>query len=695
MQKQAVVFLLVLVITVTGVYWRQLDSELIWDSRIFLEDNLALITGQPVGAAFEIGYFYQKFSLQSNYYRPLTLMSFMLEQKLWGIDPGTMRGINLIIYLLALLALYQFFRLQTQSGYFPEIATLLFALFPLNLDNIMWVVGRGDLLLLLFAVLSLLSLAYFIRKGKWGFLAASSLFYLLGLFSKESILFLFPVLIIYEAVKRKKINGWYHGSNALLTVAFFGIKIGLAGIKNPQMFFHENIWENIQAALAAVGYYLRSLMFPWKYDFFIPENQFLALKYLLLGIAAAGFFAVLLWLSRKNKSLLVPLSLIFFFAAGHLVIVFTSVFQFKVYSRYMMIPALGLIWIGSFFLIKLKEKLRLAIWLLLVISFIPSVILNAYHYQSEVHFWRNALNSFPRNGYILYEMARSARGEGDELSAEIYLNQTLQSEIEKETALLVSLMYADLEYQRARYDYVFNWLESMEELAGQFQARISPFWAVEMDLIRAKTYAALGDVDKAEKELKDSISMTGDDSRLFQAYQELYSLYVGHHLWDKAAALQREMESRFGGLIEMDTERVQNSLEQMPAPEKVDFYIQNKNYAQAADILESMPELSINRKLTLIQLYHRLGQEETAQRLVEELLRDNPKDIKLLNSLGNFYITHLVRVRSALTFYEESLELNPKQENVQMLVIRLRENYLDRLIDVWPDEEAEIEGFLP
>jgi tetratricopeptide (TPR) repeat protein len=99
--------------------------------------------------------------------------------------------------------------------------------------------------------------------------------------------------------------------------------------------------------------------------------------------------------------------------------------------------------------------------------------------------------------------------------------------------------------------------------------------------------------------------------------------------------------------------------------------------------------------LTLIQLYHRLGEEETAQRLVEELLRDSPKDIKLLNSLGNFYITHLIRVRSALTFFEESLELNPNQENVQMMVIRLRENYLDRLIDVWPDEEAKSEGFLP
>ncbi len=685
MKKQTVIFVLVLIVTVSGVYWRQLDSELIWDSRIFLEDNQALITGQPVWEAFDTGYFYQKFSMQSNYYRPLTLMSFMLEQKLWGIHAGIMRGINLVIYLLGLMVLYQFLRLQTQAGYFPEIATLLFALFPLNLDNIMWVVGRGDLFLLLFSILTLLGLEYYLRRGKGVFLAASSFFYLLGLFSKESILFLFPVLIVYEAVKRKKINWIYHGANAGLTLIFFGIKIGFAGVKNPEMFFQAGLLKNIQLTLAAVGYYFRSMIFPWTYDFFIPENLLFGIKYLIYGIIAIVFFVFLVWLSRRSRILLVPLSLIFFFTAGHLVIVFTSVFQFKVFSRYMMIPALGLIWIGAHCLIKLKEKPRLAVWLLLTVSFIPAVIMSAYNYKSEIHFWRNAHNSFPRNGYILYEMARSFRAGGNHLAAELYLNQTLQSEITKETALLVSLMYAELEYQRARYEYVFRWLQSLEELAGRFQARISPYWQTEVNRVRAKTYAARGEVGKAENLLRQSILATGD----VRAYQDLYSLYAGYHMWDKAASLEQDMVSRSGELIEMDAGRTEQSLERLPAPEKADFYIRHKNFARAADILESIPELSIDRKFTLIQLYYRMGDEEQAQRTVGELLRENPEDTRLLNSLGNFYITQLIRVQSAVPFFERSLELDPGQEDIQTLLIRLRENYLDKRMEVWPEEKPE------
>jgi len=90
------------------------------------------------------------------YYRPLLTLSFMIENKLWGLKNTSLRLMNLIIYILSLIFLYFFLKEQSEKKYFAEIATLLFAFYPVNAENIVWAVARSDLLVLFWGTLTFL-----------------------------------------------------------------------------------------------------------------------------------------------------------------------------------------------------------------------------------------------------------------------------------------------------------------------------------------------------------------------------------------------------------------------------------------------------------------------------------------------------------------------------------------------------------
>jgi len=207
MHKKDWLFVAFLAVIVFGIYWKTFSYDLIWDDEIFFKHNLLFIEHQPLTSAFKYGYFSEQLGVEGrdHYYRPLLTLSFLLENELWGIKNITLRLTNLIIYFLSLLFLFAFLKAHSDKGYLPEITTLLFALYPLNSENIVWVVGRGDLFLLLWGGLTLLFFEFFLKKGRPLYLAGSSFFFLLGVFSKETFFLFLPVLLVYEKVRRRKI----------------------------------------------------------------------------------------------------------------------------------------------------------------------------------------------------------------------------------------------------------------------------------------------------------------------------------------------------------------------------------------------------------------------------------------------------------------------------------------------------------
>jgi Flp pilus assembly protein TadD len=683
MIKKDVAFIFILIIILFGLYWKTFNYELIWDDEIFFKYNLLFIENHPLSSALKFSYFSEQLGVQNqdHYYRPLLTASFLLENKLWGIKNVTLRLTNLIIFISALIFLFYFFKSQSGKNYFAEIATVLFALYPLNIDNIVWVVGRGDLLLLLWGSLSFLFLELFTKKGKHLFLIFSSFFYLLGIFSKETFLLFFPLLILYEIVKRKKVAVPYHLANFFLTLLFFFIKNIILNIKNIEMSFSPASLDGLKAALGTLGYYFRTIIFPLRYNMFISLGGVIKPFYLLFGLISALFTVYLFTRSKKDKEILLPLAVFVVFLGGHLPLIFTNIYPYQVYSRYMMIAALGLVWILAKSLTQIKEQPRFYAVLVILLLFIPSIILNAGSYKNKTSFWQRAQRSSPNDAYVLFQAAKTYYENNDFLSAELALNKVLSLSIKRETAIMISLLYADIETVRADYKNVFRWLTSIEEFERSPNIKIAPFVRYQINSKNAQVYISQGDIAAAEKLLEDNISQY---STVKEAYSELYNMYVSHQLWEKATRLERLMKEIFPNYFaKIDTARMQTEFENLPFEKKMSLYIQGRNFPEAIALVKMMPSLDLDHQLLLAKLFFYKGDAEEGEKIIKGIFESHSTDYETLNKIGYFYLSNLIRVKEALSYFEKSLSLNQSQPEIINVSNRLKNNYLAKLTEVW------------
>lgn len=683
MKKRDALFIIFLIIIIFGLYWKTLDYALVWDDGLYFKQNLFFDENKSPAEAFKVGSLREQMGLSNSdlYYRPLLVATFLIENRLWGLNPWTLRLVNLSIYLAALIFFYFFFKSQIPGNHFAEIATLIFALIPLNVDNIVWIVGRGDLMLLLWASLAFLCLERSIKKKNRIYLLGSSFFYLLGIFSKESFLLFLPILWLYDLIKRKKAVIPYHAANILITAGFFFLKNGILRIKGLQIVPYSDPLEIIKTGLGALGYYFRTLAFPISYDLFLPTGDIRRGLYPLAGIAAVLLVVALAVLFKRNKGLYIPLAFIVLFVAGHVPLVITSLFPYQVYSRYMMVPALGLAWLLAYGLCTLKEKLRMSLVLMLLVALIPSVVLNAGVYKTETAFWQHAKRFSPKDAYVDNQLAKTLYDKKDHLKAELILNNSLSLEMRREVAMLISLQYADIEYDRADYGNVERWMESLEGMESSMSIRLAPFIRNHINYIRARVASSQGRVDRAEELLKENIRRY---ENIRQAYTELYNLYLGHNMWERALEMEKVMRSKFAlTYAAYDTLKMKAEFETAPIEKKISFYITYRNFARAIEILSAMGPLNADQSLLLAKLHYWLGAPEQGIETVEELGAREGGNVEILNRIGYFYLQDLFRAKEAVDYFRRSLALKRGQPDLGYLVERLEEDYLKRLRPVW------------
>jgi protein O-mannosyl-transferase len=140
-------------------------------------------------------------------YRPLSLVSFAIEQELFGGNPHISHFINLLLYALTVVLLYKLLlRLfkpdKKQKWWFtvPFITALLFAAHPLHTDAVANIKGRDEILCFLFCLAAFLHILNFLQTEKYKELIIVFVYYFLAVMSKElaiTFLFVIPATIYF------------------------------------------------------------------------------------------------------------------------------------------------------------------------------------------------------------------------------------------------------------------------------------------------------------------------------------------------------------------------------------------------------------------------------------------------------------------------------------------------------------------
>ena len=560
-QHKKFIFVVALALLTFLVYLPALHHELIWDSRPVIEENTLLQGDFSLTAPFQSGYWASTSQRDSgyDYYRPMMILSFMMEKATWGLSPFHLTLLNLIIFITALIVLYLLLGRQGAPPGIAETALALFAFFPLNLDNILWVVGRCDLLMLLFGLLSLYAFDIFLEKRSAGLGLLALAAYFCALFSKEAALFFLPLFILLELSRRKRLTVPLHAAFLLGTAAFWLLKASVIDRGGVPIHFFPSFWENAGTSLGVLGYYFRSLLFPFQYDMFLPADAVKTLPYLLGGSLFLLLLLALPWLGRRRPPFLYAWIWIAPFLAGTLLLVFTPIYPFSISTRYLMIPAVGWVWALSHLLGRLPVAVKRSLAILLLLVSALAVIGNSRKYRSETAFWKSALASCPNDSFFLNKYAGQLIQNGDFIGAETNLHRALSFKMKNPTAISIALQLAEIACEKARYDESLGWLEKIRSLPLTFpQANRRRFQLL-------KVHQARGDLAGAESVLQEAVlAAPGEQSKKLRVES-----YLAFAAWEKARQAAQEIDGPTGAgwLALVEGQRL--AFQSLPAPRAV------------------------------------------------------------------------------------------------------------------------------
>jgi len=131
-------------------------------------------------------------------WHPLTWLSHALDCQLFVLDPGRHHEVNLLWHVMNVLLLFQVLRRAT--GYVGRSAMVaaLFALHPVNVECVVWIAERKNLLSAFFFLLALGAYRWYASRPRVGRYLVVALLYGLGLMSKPQIVTFPFVLLLWD-----------------------------------------------------------------------------------------------------------------------------------------------------------------------------------------------------------------------------------------------------------------------------------------------------------------------------------------------------------------------------------------------------------------------------------------------------------------------------------------------------------------
>jgi len=137
-----------------------------------------------------------------SFFRPLISLAFFIDYKLWGLNPTGYHLTNIFfhslnaffIFIMASLLLKKVDN-YSNKNIVAFFSGFLFLAMPHHTEAVSWISGRCDVIATCLFLSSLCSFLFYKEYKKAAYLLLSLLFFLFGLFSKESVIIL-PVLIV-------------------------------------------------------------------------------------------------------------------------------------------------------------------------------------------------------------------------------------------------------------------------------------------------------------------------------------------------------------------------------------------------------------------------------------------------------------------------------------------------------------------
>lgn len=270
-----------------------------------------------------------KDQLSGGRYRPLTIVTFAIEQQLVGDNPFVRHSINVLLYLISLVLLLYFLHhfIFEKNPDLAFLTALIFAIHPIHTEVIANIKSRDEIVSLLLIMLTFIFALRFDKEKKIGLLLLGLVFYFLALLSKEyaiTLIIIIPAMFyIFKRYDLSKsiVKVLPFAAVAILYLMIRVSVVGLKHIENPEVlnnpFLYASSPQKWATKISILNNYLQLLIFPhplssdYSYNQ-IPYKNFSSLSVWFSAFVHISMFVIMIKLFRKRH--LIAFALLFYFA---------------------------------------------------------------------------------------------------------------------------------------------------------------------------------------------------------------------------------------------------------------------------------------------------------------------------------------------------------------------------------------------
>lgn len=365
----------------------------------------------------------------SRFYRPLQNLSFYVDTQISG---GRIKGYRLTalaIHILTCFALFFLLSLTGTDRILSFLCSMLFAIHPLFIQAVVWLPSRGDLLLGLTGILSLIFFHRYMTKGGAIHFICHGIMFLLAICSKESALLLPLIYAIYWFfIIHKKPSGKSFlpllTLYFVLTILFLTARYFFVAKATADQFGFSVFIENLRTLPETTG------------KFFLPLSlcpmPFYTATNTIIGLAWIAIIALIILMTGKRTGF--PLRM-----AGPLFFILLTLpamafrhgmadIGYDYLEQRAYLPSAGLVFFAAGALSPLFQKSKKSVSLIfsfLVALFALWSFINSFSFKDAETFYSRVIIKNPRCAMAYNNLGIMAGNQGDNKKALKMFNRSI------------------------------------------------------------------------------------------------------------------------------------------------------------------------------------------------------------------------------------------------------------------------------
>jgi cytochrome c-type biogenesis protein CcmH/NrfG len=282
---------------------------------------------------------------ENSHWHPLTWLSHMLDCQLYGLNPGAHHSTNLLFHMASSVLLFLSFHRMTGALWPSALTAALFALHPINVDSVVWIAERKNVLSTFFWMLALLTYARYCERPSASRYAQIVIVFVCGLLAKPMVVTLPFVLLLLDFWPLKRLS---HSKTDPKTTLFFHSRPVALVIEKIPLFI-----------LMSLSIYISSMAFAGTGNMWTMEAVPLKLRIANALVSYWAYIGKMVWPANLTihypYPTIVPL---WQSVSALLLLIFISILIIKGVRRYpflfvgwfwylgTLVPALGLVQVG-------------------------------------------------------------------------------------------------------------------------------------------------------------------------------------------------------------------------------------------------------------------------------------------------------------------------------------------------------------